>query len=192
MHTRTLSACLTGALFSLAATMAVAQAPAGPKPSPPAKVTQQVGLTDITVEYSSPAVKKRKVFTELVPPGKMWRTGANASTKITFSKDVTVGDKAVPAGTYSLLTIPGKSWTVVLNKDTTIGGNMDKYKESDDVARVTVKPKSIPSRERLTFIFSDFTDSGVNLDLEWEKVRVSIPITVATETAAAATPPAKK
>jgi hypothetical protein len=192
MHTRTLSACLAGAIFSLAATVAVAQAPAGPKPSPPGKVTQQVGTTDITVEYSSPGVKKRKVFTELAPAGKLWRTGANASTKITFSKDVTVGDKAVPAGTYSLLTIPGKTWTVILNKDTTIGGNMDKYKESEDVARVTVTPKSIPSRERLTFIFSDFTDSKTNLDLEWEKVRVSIPITVATETAAAASPPAKK
>jgi hypothetical protein len=193
MNNRTLTACITGAIFSLAATVAVAQAPSGPKPSPPAKITQQVGLTDITVEYSSPAVKKRKVFSELVPAGKMWRTGANSSTKLTFSKDVTVGGKPVPAGTYALLTIPGKPWTVVLNKDTTIGGNMDKYKESEDVARFTVAPKTIPSRERLTFIFSDFTDTTANLDLEWEKVRVSIPITVSAEASAANTaPPAKK
>jgi hypothetical protein len=191
MQTRSLSACIVGAVFSLAATVAVAQAPAGPKPSPPGKVTQQVGTTDITVEYSSPGVKKRKVFTELVPAGKLWRTGANSSTKITFSKEVTVGGKPVPAGTYSLLTIPGKSWTVILNKDTTIGGSMDKYKESEDVARVTVTPKSIPSRERLAFIFSDFTDTSANLDLEWEKVRVSIPITVSSEASAAAAP-AKK
>ena len=191
IHTRSLTACTAAALFTLFTTAALAQAPAGPKPSPPAKVQQQVGTTDITVEYSSPGVKKRKVFAELVPPGKMWRTGANSSTKVTFSKDVTIGGKSVPAGTYSLLTIPGPKWTVVFNKDTSIGGNMDKYKESEDVARVTVAPKSIPSRERLTFIFSDFTDTGGNLDLEWEKVRVSIPITVSSEASAAAAP-AKK
>ena len=192
MNTRSLTACTAAGIFSLMASVALAQAPAGPKPSPTAKVQQDIGTTTITVDYSSPAVKKRKVFTELVPPGKMWRTGANASTKLTANKDITVGGKPVPAGTYSLLTIPGKTWTVVLNKDTSIGGNMDKYKESEDVARFTVTPKSIPARERLTFIFSDFTDTGGNLDLEWDKVRVSIPITVSSDTSAAAAPPAKK
>ena len=184
--TRSLTACSAAALFSLVTTAALAQAPGGPKPSPAAMVKQTVGTTDITVEYSSPAVKKRKVFVELVPPGKLWRTGANASTKLTVSKDIQVGGKPVPAGAYSILTIPGpKSWTVIINKDTTIGGSMDKYKEADDVARITVAPKSIPSRERLTFLFSDFTDTSANLDLEWEKVRVSIPITVSAEPATA-------
>jgi hypothetical protein len=191
-HIRSLAACTAASVFSLMAAVAVAQAPAGPKPSPSAKVSQDIGTTTITVEYSSPGVKKRKVFTELAPAGKMWRTGANSSTKLTANKDITVGGKPVPAGTYSLLTIPGKTWTVILNKDTTIGGNMDKYKESEDVARFTVAPKSIPSRERLTFLFSDFTDTGGNLDLEWEKVRVSIPITVSSEASANAAPPAKK
>ena len=196
MHMRNISACLAGTMLSLVASVALAQAPAGPKASPPAKVMQQIGTTDVTVEYSSPAVKNRKVWKELVPAGKMWRTGANASTKVTFSKDVTIGDKPVPAGTYALLTIPSpKSWTVVLNKATDIGGNMDKYKQDQDVARLDVKPKSGPHRERLTFLFSDFTDTSGNLDMEWEKVRVSIPIKVSADTSAAAAPaaaPAKK
>src|SRR5687767_4324468 len=164
MHMRTLSACLAGTMLSMVAAVALAQAPAGPKPSPPGKATQTIGTTEITVEYSSPGVKNRKVWKDLVPAGKMWRTGANSSTKVTFNKEVTVGDKAVPAGTYALLTIPSpKSWTVVLNKATDIGGNMEKYKQELDVARLDVKPKAIPHRERLTFMFSDFTDTAGNL-----------------------------
>jgi hypothetical protein len=154
-----------------------AKPPEGPRPSPAAKVSQRVGFTDITVDYSSPGVKKRKVWGDVVPLDKVWRAGANASTKVTFSKDVIVGDKPVPAGTYSLLAIPGKkTWTVIFNKNTDIGGNYDKYVEADDVARVTATPKSIPARERLAYIFSDVTDDSVSLDLEWDKVRVSVPI----------------
>ncbi len=156
--------------------------PEAPRPSPAAKVQQRVGLTDITVDYFSPAVKKRKIWGELVPQDKLWRTGANGSTKLTFSKDVVVADKPVPAGTYALLTIPGKKeWTVVLNKNTGLGGNMDKHSEAEDVAKFTVKPKSNPHRERMTFIFSDFTDDSTSLDLEWEKVKVSLPIKAAAK-----------
>jgi hypothetical protein len=149
-----------------------------PAASPSAKVTAQVGTTEVTVEYSSPGVKKRKIWGELVPTGKPWRTGANSSTKVTFSQEVEVGGKSVPAGTYSLLTIPTpKSWTIILNKNTGIGGNIEgKYKQEEDVARLTVTPTKIPSRERLTFIISDASDEGASIDLEWEKVRVSIPI----------------
>jgi hypothetical protein len=155
--------------------------PAGPmKPaaSPAAKVMAVVGTTEVTVEYSSPGVKKRKIWGELVPTGKPWRTGANSSTKVTFSQDVEVGGKSVPAGTYSLLTIPTpKSWTIILNKNTGIGGNIEaKYKQEEDVARFTVTPTKFPARERLTFIISDASEEGANIDLEWEKVRVSIPI----------------
>jgi hypothetical protein len=162
---------------------APAAAPAGapkvlkPAPSPSATASAQVGTAEVSITYSSPGVKKRKIWGELVPYDKPWRTGANASTKLTLTKDMTIGGKMVPAGTYNLLTIPGKkTWTVIINKDATIGGNMDKYSEAMDVARVTVTPKTIPMRERMTFIFSDVTDDSVNLDLEWEKVRVSIPI----------------
>jgi len=149
-----------------------------PSASPAAKVVAQVGTTEITVEYSSPGVKKRKIWGELVPYGKPWRTGANASTKVTFSQDVEIGGKPVPAGTYSLLTIPtAKSWTIILNKNTGIGGSIEqKYKQEEDVVRVTVTPTRIPARERLTFIISDAGDEGASLDLEWEKLRVSLPI----------------
>jgi hypothetical protein len=169
----------TALLFGTASTLAQ-PAPGQelkPRPSPAAKVSQQVGITMVEVDYSSPAVKKRKIWGDLVAEGKLWRTGANASTKITFSKDVTIGGKPVPAGTYALLTIPTpKSWTVILNKDVSLGGNMDKYKQDQDVARFTVTPKTAPARERLTFIFSDVTDDAATLDMEWEKVRISIPI----------------
>ena len=109
-----------------------------PRPSPDAEVKQQIGTAMVTVSYSSPGVKKRKVWGELVPEGKLWRAGANASTKVTFTSDVTFGGKPVPAGTYALLAIPtAKSWTVILNKNTEMGGNVDKQARSD-VAKFTV------------------------------------------------------
>src|SRR4051812_27534598 len=94
-----------------------------PRPSPFAKVSQTVGLTDITVDYSSPGVKGRKIWGGLVPYDQMWRAGANTATKVTFSKDVTFAGKPVPAGSYSFFLVPGKSeWTVVLNKKADQGG----------------------------------------------------------------------
>lgn len=168
-------------LVSLAAAPVWAQALDLPRPSPAASVTQQVGLTDISVEYSSPAVKGRKIWGGLVPYGKMWRSGANASTKVNFSKDVNIGGTAVPAGTYALLTIPtNTTWTVIFNKDTGIGGNTGAYQQDKDVARLTVRPKMGPHRERLTFLFANTTDDETQLDLEWEKLRVTIPIKVNT------------
>jgi hypothetical protein len=167
-----------GCLLLLGADLAQAQE-LKPRPSPSAEVKQQIGTVMVTVNYSSPAVKKRKIWGELVPEGKLWRAGANASTKVTFTGPVTFGGKPVPAGTYSLLATPSaKSWTVILNKNTEIGGNVDKRKPEEDVASFTVTPKAAPMRERLTYIFSDTTDESATLDLEWEKVRVSIPITV--------------
>jgi hypothetical protein len=158
-----------------------------PRPSPTAKVTQQVGLTDVTVEYSCPGVKSRKIWDGLVPYDKMWRTGANTATKITFSKDVTFADKPVPAGSYALFTIPTKgAWTVILNKKADQPGTATEYKADQDLLRVQVKPKAAPFRERLAFGFSDMTDDKASLDLEWEKLRLSIPIGVATSQQVAA------
>ncbi len=151
-----------------------------PPPSPSAMVKQQVGLTDVTVEYSSPGVKGRKVWGEVVPFDKPWRTGANAPTKITFSRDVTFGGKSVPAGTYSLATLPtAKGWTVVLNKD--VGPWENKlYDAKTEVARVTATASAIPVRERLAFLFTNTTDTDTSLDLEWEALRVSVPIKIDT------------
>ena len=152
-----------------------------PRPSPTAKLTQQVGLTDVTVEYSCPGVKSRKIWDGLVPYDKMWRTGANSATKITFSRDVTFADKPVAAGTYALFTIPTKgAWTVILNKKADQPGTATEYKADLDLLRVQVKPTAAPFRERLAFIFSNMTDDKASLDLEWDKLRLSIPIGVAT------------
>jgi len=152
-----------------------------PRPSPLAKASQAVGLTDVSIEYSSPAVKGRKVWGGLVPLGQLWRTGANMATKLTFSKDVTIADKPVPAGTYALFTIPDKdSWTVILNKNPNQGGT-GQYKQELDLLRFTAKPQAAPLRERLTFLFSNTTESATSLDLEWEKLRLSIPIKASTD-----------
>jgi hypothetical protein len=161
--------------------IAGAQALEVPAPSPKASVSQRVGLTDFSVEYSSPGVKGRKIWGDLVPYDKVWRTGANAATKLTASKDFTIGDKQVKAGTYSLHTIPGKAaWTVILNSNK--DANTGNYDEKLDVARVSVKPTALPAvRERLAFLFSDTTEDGVNLDLEWEKTRVRVPLKVDTK-----------
>jgi hypothetical protein len=153
-----------------------------PRPSPNAKVWQTVGLTEITVDYSSPGVKGRKVWGTVVPWDKLWRAGANAATKVTFSKDVTVDGKSVPAGTYALFVIPAAKgpWTVILNKDANQFGTGRDYKKENDVARVAVKPQAVPMRERLVYQVVDFTDDKASLDLEWEKVRLSVPIGIGT------------
>lgn len=173
------------ALFALAPCSALAQLQL-PRPSPAGKVSQTVGLTEISVEYSSPAVKGRKVWGALVPYGEVWRTGANQTTKITFSKDVTIGSTAVPAGSYAFFAIPtANAWTLILNKDFNQGGSAN-YKQELDVVRVQVQPKAILHRERLAYVVSDFTDDSASVDLEWEKVRVSLTVKLGTQAQALA------
>src|SRR6266700_3192134 len=153
-----------------------------PRPSPGAKVSQEVGLTQITVDYSCPGVKGRKIWGELVPYDKLWRTGANSATKITFSKDVTFADHPVAAGSYALFTVPAKNgdWQVVLNKVADQPGIGREYKPELDLFRAKVHAQPAPFRERLAFIFSNFDDDKAALDIEWDKLRVSIPIKVNT------------
>lgn len=170
------------------ATRAGAQvaAPELPQASPKARVEQRVGLTDFAIDYSSPGVKDRKIWGELVPYDELWRAGANAPTTLKASGDFTFGDARVPAGTYAVLAIPGKkTWTVILNSNTKIQGTRG-YAEKDDVARVAVKPATAPARERLAFQFAETTDSTTRLDLEWATLRVSVPMTVDTATQARA------
>jgi hypothetical protein len=159
---------------------ALAQTLEVPVPSVKAKVEQRVGITDFSVDYSSPAVRGRKIWDGLVPFDKVWRTGANASTKLTASRDFTFGDTAVPKGTYSVFTIPGaSSWTVILNKNA--DASTAEYDAKNDAARATVKPDPSGPRERMTFLFSETTDTATRLDLEWASLRVSIPIMVDTK-----------
>lgn len=153
-----------------------------PAASPAASVQQRVGVTDISVEYSSPGVKGRKIWGDLVPYGKPWRTGANAATKVTFSRDVTFGGKPVAAGTYSLVTLPtAKGWTVILSKELGFFSGGKPYDPKFDVVRVPAKTAKIAPRERLTFLFSNTSDDATSLDMEWERLRVSVPIAVDTK-----------
>lgn len=153
-----------------------------PRPSPFAKVSQTVGLTDISVDYSSPGVKGRKIWGTLVPYDKIWRAGANNLTKITFSRDVNIVGRPVPAGTYAFFVIPGKTqWILVLNKDLNQPGIGSGYKQELDQLRVLVKPQAIPMRERLAYQIVDFDDAHATLTLEWERVRLSMPIKVDTD-----------
>lgn len=174
-----LAAALAGGTLSIAS-LAHAQTLELPAPSPKAQVMQTVGITPITVTWSSPAAKGRTVYGELVPFGKLWRTGANAATTIEFGTEVTVGGQKVPAGKYALFTIPGEQkWTVILNKNAAQGGT-NQYDQKLDQARFEATPAEAPARERMTFLFTDTTDDATRLDLEWAGKRISIPIQTAT------------
>lgn len=150
-----------------------------PAPSPAQTVKQAFGLGEITLEYSRPSVKDRVVFGDLVPYGKVWRTGANAATKITFSDDVKVEGKDVKAGTYAIYTIPNKdSWEFILYSDLTLGGNVSAYKAENEVAHVTVKPMATADKvETYTMNFANVTATSTALELLWEKTRVQVQIT---------------
>ncbi|MDN4165377.1 DUF2911 domain-containing protein [Cytophagales bacterium LB-30] len=149
-----------------------------PQPSPLSTVEQKVGLTDVSVTYSRPSMKGRAIFGDIVPFDKIWRTGANASTKITFSDEVSLEGNKVPAGTYALYTIPGKeSWTIILNKNTNLWGE-DGYSEAEDQVRVTVKPVALAEAvETFAIQFVNLTKDGASLELAWEKTAVRVAIT---------------
>lgn len=154
-----------------------------PQPSPAAKVEQRIGLTDVTVEYSRPSVKDRDIFGELVPYDKVWRTGANANTLITFTDEVIVGGQALAAGTYAIFTMPsGKNpeWTVMFNS--VIDGWGDgKYDKANDVVTVSVEPKRIAKQESMLFSFDNLTETSGDLILSWDHVAIIVKIEVDVE-----------
>lgn len=157
-----------------------------PLPSPPATVYSQVGLTDVTVDYFRPRVKGRAIFGEgdnfLVPYGKMWRTGANSGSKVTFSDDVTIMGTEIKAGDYLIFTIPGKDeWQVMLYPDLSIGGNTANYDKSKEAGRFTVTPSTPGEKvEALTFLIEDISEdhTEANLALMWENTKVELPFEV--------------
>jgi hypothetical protein len=152
-----------------------------PHQVPEAKITQQVGLTEIAVEYECPAAKGRKIWGGVVPYDRPWLLGATAATKIRFSRDVTIGDKVVPPGTYWLVATPSKaSWVFTINKSPNALVSPADYKPELDVARVKVPVKTSPHRERIAFLFSDLGEDRASLDFEWDNVRLSLPIKVNT------------
>jgi hypothetical protein len=148
-----------------------------PQASPSAKIAQQVGLSNVTVDYSRPSTKGRKIFGELVPFGEVWRTGANGATLLTFSTDVIISGKNVPAGQYALYAIPNKSeWTMILSKNTKLWGAIG-YDESDDLLRFNVSPNKLSRNyETMEITFADMTDTGANLSIKWETTRVDFRI----------------
>lgn len=148
-----------------------------PQPSPSAMVKQTVGLTDITIDYSSPAMRGREIFGKLVPYGQMWRTGANKATAITFSEDVTIEGKKVEAGSYSIFTIPKEDeWTIILNKNTEQWG-AGEYDEKEDAIRLTVKPSKAPMTfQRMTFMIEALEDHTAQISLFWADTQVSFMV----------------
>ena len=181
----TLPVALATAVTMLAAPSAQAQIRT-PAASPQSTITQRVGLTDITVLYSRPGVKGRAVFGDkspLAPVGKRWRTGANATTNIKFSDDVTIEGKKVPAGEYGIYTIPNKTeWLVVLNKNTKLGADVDGFKDDQDVARFSVKPYKVASKvETFTIGFTDITPATANVAMEWEMTGAKFKVTADVE-----------
>ena len=148
-----------------------------PQPSPSYTLKQTVGITEITVNYSRPGAKDRTIFGELVPYNKIWRTGANKATAITFKNDVIFGETKVKKGTYSLFTVPGESeWVVMLNKETELWG-AGNYNKENEVASFKVDTKKTSNfTESFTIDFNTFTAFGAMMNLTWENTQVSVPV----------------
>lgn len=176
---------LTTLIFFLAATFGFAQIKT-PSPSPTGKLSQAVGLINVDVEYSRPSAKGRKIFGDLVPFGELWRTGANASTKVTFSDKTQVSGISLEKGTYALYTIPEKTeWTIIFYKNTSIWGapQPKDFKEADVAARFSVPVQTLPTKvETLTIEIGNLHNDGADLELSWENTKVVIPIKVDTDT----------
>ncbi|MEL6653235.1 MAG: DUF2911 domain-containing protein, partial [Bacteroidota bacterium] len=155
-----------------------------PAPSPSAKVEQAIGLATFSLDYSRPAMRGREIYGGLVPFDKIWRTGANRSTKISLDRDAKIGGKEVKAGTYAIYSMPGKdSWTIMLYSDLSLGGNVNGYDEKNEVTRFTVKPADYPmATESFTMGFNTITGNSANLHILWDKTIVNIPIELDTET----------
>lgn len=156
----------------------------GDRPSPNATVSQDIGTTTVTVTYGRPGLKGR-TLESLAPAGQIWRTGANEATTITFSDEVMFGGEEVPAGTYTLFTVPGENWTVVLNKALTRDDGSPAwgaygYDEAMDLVRVpaAVTTTDAPNMERFTIYFDTLTDTKAHLNLHWGNTLAAVPITI--------------
>ena len=150
-----------------------------PAASPRQKVEQQFSMSKITVDYGRPGVKGRKIFGDLVPFGKVWRVGANSSTKITFEQSVNFGGKSVSAGTYGLFVIPTeKEWKVILNKDSQQWGAYT-FDEKLNVVDVTVPVQKLAEKQEWFEIeLNPVDDNAVNLVMKWDFTKVELPLKI--------------
>ncbi|MBP7407630.1 MAG: DUF2911 domain-containing protein [Flavobacteriales bacterium] len=147
-----------------------------PQPSPAGKVEQIVGLTKVTVEYSRPSAKGRKIFGDLVPYGKVWRTGANRCTMFETSGPIKVEGQDLPAGIYSLFTIPSEdTWVFIFNKDTALWGEEDR-KDEMDALRVKVSRGKTEAVETFTIGFDAVKDDHARMELSWENMLVGVDL----------------
>jgi hypothetical protein len=156
-----------------------------PQPSPESTVQQKVGLTDIKINYYRPGLKGRSMFEKLTPIDKIWRTGANSGTKISFSTNVTIEGEEVPAGEYLIYSIPGsEKWTIMLYTDTSLGGRVANYDEDKELVRFETTSINVdPKVETLTFQIGDLGEESTTASIIflWEntcwKLRVEVPMT---------------
>lgn len=165
-------ACIASVLFFIADAQIKT-----PAPSPPQTIKQDFGLSSIELSYSRPGVKGRKIFGDLVPYKKVWRTGANNATTITFGDDVTIDGTKIPAGKYGLLTIPDKkSWIIIISKQTDVTSPAA-YKQESDVVRVAAAVKGVkPAVESFTMQFVNVKPTSCELHMTWDKSTVVLPI----------------
>lgn len=166
-----------------AGTTAFAQTLTTPQPSTTQTIKQNFGLSSIELSYSRPNVKGRKAMGELVPYGKVWRTGANQATTLTFGEEVTIGGKKIAAGKYGLLSIPGNdNWVLIITKQLDVTSPAA-YKEESDVVRVNAKPVMLKDKvETFTMQFANIKLSTCDLNIMWENTAVTLPISSDVET----------
>ncbi len=156
-----------------------------PAPSPSSKLKQTVGLTNVTVEYSRPSMRGRAIFGDLVPFDKVWRTGANARTKITFSEDVTIDGQELKAGSYAIFTKPSaQSWEVFFYTEYQGGGTPGDWDETKVAAKTTVEVNAMDwPVESFTISIDELSDNGATLGMLWEKTYVGVKFEVPTDAA---------
>ncbi len=167
------------ALFAASVFAVRAQAIKTPAASTAQSVKQEFGLSSVELSYSRPNAKGRTIFGDLVPYNAVWRTGANSATTLTFSDEVMIGGKKVPAGKYGLLTIPNTgSWTIILTRQTDVTSPAA-YKQDQDVVRVTATPQDMPfDTETFTMQFMNVKANSMDLLILWERTAVFLPISM--------------
>lgn len=169
--------------FLLAFTCAIeAQQLKTPAASSTQNIKQDFGLGSIELSYSRPNIKGRKVFGDLVPFGKVWRTGANQATTLTFADEVIIGGTKIPAGKYGLLTMPDKNaWTIIITKQLDVTSPAA-YKQESDVVRVQAKPQALKNKfETFTMQFTNVKPTSIELHMMWDQTDVALPITTEIE-----------
>jgi hypothetical protein len=153
-----------------------------PQPSTTQTIKQDLGIGSVELSYSRPGMKGRKIFGDLVPFGKVWRTGANSATTLQFSDSVTIGGTRIAPGKYGLLTIPDKDqWTVIISQQTDVTSPAA-YQQDKDLARLTVKPVNNTSPvETFTMQFANVKANSADLQIMWDNTTVNVPITTDVE-----------